>query len=90
MTTPSEEAVEAALSVLLSSIPENFAIRSRAALKAAYAIDMERVRREALEEAAEVAVQEYVIDPETGVRYVNVQGRYIAPSIRALANTKQA
>jgi hypothetical protein len=94
MTTPSDEAVEAAMSSLVyfgyndetkakiiarqSSCKEYVG----AALSAAYAIDMQRVRREALEEAAQ-ALEAAHEDCAT----LNLL--HGAARIRALANTKQ-
>jgi hypothetical protein len=106
MTTPSDEAVEAAMSSLVyfgyndetkakiiarqSSCEEYVG----AALRAAYTIDLARVRREALEDAAkscDALIAESLRDSWNTIEEQIVRQSYAecAHAIRALANTKQ-
>jgi hypothetical protein len=88
MTTPSDEAVEAAIRSFWKLSPPTGVRNGFAwvdwfpALRAAYAIDMDRVRREALEDAAQ-ALEAAHEDCAT----LNLL--HGAARIRALANTKQ-
>ena len=98
---PSDEAVDAASAVAISPnfLAEAFdprgRARIRAQLRAAYAIDAPRIRREALEEAAKIALAEEMtgtppLDWDTNeqlsIAYVtmNATKKVIAASIRAL------